>query len=115
MVKPFLHPTKSLSGDVLAAAAPPQHGNAFPRELPAVPRCISGASRWSPAAPACSAPAQPLTALDIKAALCVLVPPFGDKQMLLSSGAGNSSVLAFHCVLGQAFLLWSWTPAGFQL
>lgn len=70
-----------------------------------VPRCISGTSRWSPAAPACSAPAQPLTALPIKAALCVPVPPVGDKQMLLSSGAGNSSILAFHRVLGQASLL----------
>lgn len=56
-----------------------------------------------------------LPALPIKAALCVLVPPVGDKQMLLSSEAGNSPILAFHSVLGQASLLWSWTPAGLHL
>lgn len=83
--------------------------------MPAVPRCISGASRWSPAAPACSAPAQPITALAIKAALRIPVPPVGDKQMFLSSEAGNNSILAFHHVLGQASLLCSWTPPGLHL
>lgn len=77
-----------------------------------MPRCLSGASRWSAAAPACSAPAQPSTALAIKAALHVLVPPLGDKQMLLSSEVGNSSFLAFQHVLGQASLLRSQTPPG---
>lgn len=60
-------------------------------------------------------PAQPITALPIKAALHVLVPPIGDEQMLLSSEAGNSPILAFDCVLGQASPLWSWTPAGLHL
>lgn len=87
---PLLHPT----GDVLAAAAPPQHRKVFPL-------CVSGTSRWSPAAPACSAPAQRISALPIKAALCVPVPPVGDEQMLLSSEVGSSSVLALHPGLGH--------------
>lgn len=60
-------------------------------------------------------PAQPSPALAIKAALCVPAPALAEKQMFLSSEAGNSSILAFHHVLGQASLLWSRTSPGLHL
>lgn len=72
----------------------PQHGKVFPHS-------VSGTSRWSPAAPAFSVPAQPISALPIKAAPRVPVPPIGDEQMLLSGEAGNSSILALHRGLGH--------------
>lgn len=73
--------------------------------MPAVPRCVDSVSLQSPAAPACSAPAQPLAALAIKAALRAPVAPVRDKQMFLSSEAGSSSsARAVRCVLGRASL-----------